>query len=76
MTICQVRKAADVLIDVMGLNREDQTLRMEKVARFIRDDQHGNAAARVSHAKARLKVLETKKICLEKLRCCIPPKPG
>ena len=76
MTICQVRKAADVLIDVMGLNPEDQTSRLEKVARIIRDDQNGNAKARASHAKARLKVLEDKGICLGNLRCCIPPRPG
>jgi len=64
------------MIDVMGLNPEDRQLRMEKVARNIRDDQNGNAAARLSHAKARRKVLEAKGICVDKLRCCIPPKPG
>jgi hypothetical protein len=71
-----VRKAADVLIDVMGLNPQDRTLRLEKVARIIREDQDGNAKARVSHAKARLKVLKAKGICLDNLRCCIPPRPG
>jgi hypothetical protein len=64
------------MIDVMGLNLEDRTLRLEKVARIIRDDQNGNAKARVSHAKARRKVLEVKGICVDKLRCCVPPKPG
>ena len=65
-----------MLIDVMGLNPEDRTLRLEKVARIIRDDQNGNAKARLSHAKARLNVLKAKGIRLDRLRCCIPPRPG
>jgi hypothetical protein len=76
VTICQVRKAANVLLDALPLNEEGRKLRLAKAARNIRADQRTNAAARVSHTKTGLKVLKAKGICLGKLRCCIPPRPG
>ena len=76
MTICQVRKAANALLDALPLNTEDQKLRLSKVARIIREDQTNNAAARVSHTQARLKVLRAKGIRPDKLRCCIPSPSG
>ena len=73
MTICQVRRAANALLDALTLNAEDQKLRLAKVARIIREDQKDKAAARASHTQARVKTLRAKGIYLSKLRCCIPP---
>jgi hypothetical protein len=53
VTICQVRDAADALIDALPLNEEDQKLRLTKAARILRDRQKRNAASRASHLKAR-----------------------
>ena len=73
MTVCQVRAAADALLDALPLNREDQRLRLDKAARVIRWAQARNAASKASHAKARSRALLAARIRIESLRCCIPP---
>jgi hypothetical protein len=76
VTICQVRRATTALLDALTLNPEDRTRRLAKTADYIRDDQKRNAAARASHTKTRLRRLKAVRIRLNKLRCCIPPRPG
>ena len=39
VTICQVRDAANALIDALPLGEEDQKLRLAKAARILRDRQ-------------------------------------
>jgi len=75
VTICQVRDAADALIDALTLNEEDQKLRLARAARILRDRQTKNAASRASHTKARQRQLRELGIHVDQLRCCIPP-PG
>ena len=71
-----MRDAAQALLDALPLGEEDQKLRLSKAARILRDKQARNAAARVSHAKARQRQLRGMGIRIEKLRCCIPPPSG
>ena len=77
MTVCQVRDAANVLLDVLTLSSaEDRKRRLSNAARIIRDTQASNAAARASHAKARQRELLAIRVHVEKLRCCIPGPSG
>ena len=76
MTICQVHRATDALLDALTLHPDDRKRRLEKAAQHIRDDQHRNAAAQASHTKTQLRLLRAKGIRLNNLRCCIPPRPG
>jgi len=76
VTICQVRRAADALLDALTLHPEDRKRRLAKITGDIRDDQKRNAAARASHTKTRLRVIKANGIRLDKLTCCIPPRPG
>jgi len=72
VTICQVRDATNALLDALPLNPEDQQHRLAKAARIIQYTQAQNAAARISHTKARHDVLLKSGIYVETLRCCIP----
>jgi hypothetical protein len=76
VTICQVRDAANALLDALPLNADDQNKRLAKSARILRYTQARNAAARASHAKSRQEQLRRIGIHVEKLRCCIPPPSG
>ena len=71
-----MHKAADALLDALTLHPEDRKQRLAKTASDIRDDQKRNAAARTSHTKTRMKMLEANGIRLGQLRCCVPPRPG
>jgi hypothetical protein len=76
VTICQVRDAANALLDALPLGEEDQKLRLAKAARILRDKQTRNTASRASHAKTRQRQLQAIGIRVEQLRCCIPPPSG
>ena len=72
--MCQVRDASHALLDALTLgDEEDRARRLAKASRIIRETQAHNAAARVSHAKARQRELLALGIRVEQLRCCIPP---
>ena len=73
VTVCQVRDAANALLDALPLNAEDRGLRLAKAARILRRKQARNAASRDSHAKARRGKLLAVGFTAEDLRCCIPP---
>lgn len=74
VTICQVRTAADALIDALPLSPNDRLARLEKAAEQLRRTQDKNARARRSHTKTRIRRLQSLKIVPEELRCCIPPQ--
>src|ERR1700730_15458834 len=76
VTICQVRAAANALLDALPLNVEDQKLRLAKAARLIRVMQARNTAARTSHAKTRAEQLKALGLSVQTLRCCIPGTSG
>lgn len=76
VTICQVRDAANALLDALTLNPQDQKRRLAKAARIIRDTQRRNAAAKKSHAKTTRERLKALGVNIEKMRCCIPEPSG
>ena len=71
--MCQVRTAADALIDALPLCRKDRLVRLAKAVEDIRQTQNKNARSRRSHTKTRLKRLDVLNIIPNQLRCCIPP---
>ena len=73
ITLCQVRTAANALIDALPLQRRDRTLRLERASEKLVQDQQQNAAARRSHTKTRMGLLNERGIDLALLPCCIPP---
>ena len=74
VTICQVRDAANTLVDTLSLSSEqDRGIRLKRQAQIIRQTQRSNAAARASHTKTRHQQLRTLGIRVSTLRCCIPP---
>jgi hypothetical protein len=74
VTICQVRDAANTLLDVLPLSSpEDRRRRLARRALILRQRQQANAASRRSHAKRRQKELRAIGIRVTTLRCCIPP---
>jgi hypothetical protein len=76
VTICQMKDAANALIDSLPLSKEDQNRRLAKAARILRETQRRNAAARESHAKNQRKRFQQLGIRLETMRCCIPVPGG
>jgi hypothetical protein len=76
VTICQVRTAANALLDALPLSEADRKQRLAKVARVLQETQHQNAKSRASHTKSRLRELRAIGINLKRLSCCIPPPSG
>ena len=76
MTICQVRTAANALLDALPLGEADRKLRLAKTASILQETQHQNAKSRASHTKARLRELRAIGISVKRLPCCIPPPRG
>jgi len=73
VTACQVRTAADALIDAPPLARADRDRRIDRAAEVIGQTQRRNAAACASHTKARRRRLRAIGIRAERLTNCIPP---
>ena len=73
ITLCQVRTAANVLVDVLSLPKRARIERLEKASRNLRQTQDQNSRARRSHTKTSLLRLKSQGIRLEELPCCIPP---
>ena len=76
VTICQMKDAANALIDSLSLSKEDQKQRLAKAARILRETQRRNALARESHAKTQRKRFRKLGINLKTMRCCIPDPGG
>lgn len=73
VTVCQVRTAAEALLDALPLAPADRGRRIDRVAAVIRQTQARNAAAVRSHAKARRRKLRAIGIRAERLTSCHPP---
>jgi hypothetical protein len=72
-TLCQVRTAANVLVDVLPLPKQARNQRLEKASNNLQQTQDQNRRARRSHTKKRLSHLTRLGIVLDNLACCIAP---
>ena len=72
MTLPQVRRAADALIDALPLPASARRSRLTATANTIQYQQHHNAEARLSHTTTRLQLLEKLGIPLAKIPHCRP----
>ena len=72
ITLCQVRTAANALIDALPLPRRYRNERLERTSRKLLQDQHQNATARRCHTATRRRRIIDLGITLAELPCCIP----
>ena len=73
VTVCQVRTAAEALLSAWLMAGAARQQRIDRAAAKIQRTQRHNAAACVSHTKARRRKLRAMGIRVERLTSCHPP---